>query len=66
MSRCGETKTAAEYCCLCTVLWWEGLPEVLHPLGSLVQQETFSVLVENRNQPSNIFKNRRQSRQVIF
>jgi len=43
-----------------------GLPEVLHPLGSLVQQETFSVLVENRNQPSNIFKNRRQSRQVLL
>jgi len=43
-----------------------GLPEVLHPLGSLVCQENFSVLTENKSQPSHIFRNRRQPRQVLL
>ena len=37
-----------------------GLPEVLHPLGSLVFQETFTVLTENMSQSSHIFRNRFQ------
>ena len=43
-----------------------GLPEVLHPLGSLVCQETFTVLTENKSQSSHIFRNRRQPRQVLL
>ena len=29
---------------------FQGLPEILHPLGSLVCQETFTVVTENKSQ----------------
>ena len=37
----------------------KGLPEVLHPLGSLVCQETFTVITENKA-GSHIFRNKQQ------
>ena len=43
-----------------------GLPEVLHPLGSLVCQETFKVLTENKSQSNHIFRNRGQTQQVLL
>ena len=39
----------------------KGLPEVLHPLGSLVCQETFTVITENKA-GSHIFRNKQQVR----
>ena len=35
----------------------KGLPEVLHPLGSLVCQESFAVLTENKSQSQILFRN---------
>merc|ERR1719320_2336910 len=43
----------------------KGLPEVLHPLGSLVCQESFSVLTENKT-GSHIFRNKQQMRHVLL
>jgi len=43
----------------------KGLPEVLHPLGSLVCQESFSVVTENKA-GSHIFRNRQQRRHVLL
>lgn len=43
----------------------QGLPEVLHPLGSLVCQESFSVLTENKT-GSHIFRNKQQVRHLLL
>ena len=43
-----------------------GLPEILYPLGSLVCQEMFSVHIEKKQQSSQMFKSRRQARQVLL
>jgi len=43
----------------------KGLPEVLHPLGSLVCQESFKVVTENKS-GSHIFRNRQQTRHVLL
>lgn len=44
----------------------KGLPEILHPLGSLVCQESFSVLTENKSQSQILFRNRQQRRHVLL
>ncbi|XP_023327389.1 guanine nucleotide exchange factor DBS [Eurytemora carolleeae] len=44
----------------------KGLPEILHPLGSLVCQETFAVLTENKSQSQILFRNRQQRRHVLL
>ena len=44
----------------------KGLPEVLHPLGSLVCQESFSVLTENKSQSQILFRNKQQRRHVLL
>jgi len=41
------------------------LPEVLHPLGSLVCQDTFSVVTENKT-GSHIFRNKQQMRHLLL
>ena len=43
-----------------------GLPEVLHPLGSLICQESFSVLTENKSQSQILFRNSKQRRHVLL
>ena len=43
-----------------------GLPPILHPLGSLVCQETFSVVTENKSQSQILFRNRAQQRHVLL
>ena len=43
-----------------------GLPEVLHPLGSLICQESFAVLTENKSQSQILFRNSKQRRHVIL
>ncbi len=47
------TKTTEPFIYLC---YQTGLPEVLHPLGSLVCQESFSVLTENKSQSQILFR----------
>lgn len=44
----------------------KGLPEILHPLGSLVCQETFTVVTENKSQSQLIFRNRHQRRHLLL
>jgi len=44
----------------------KGLPEILHPLGSLVCQETFSVLTENKSQSQILFRNKQQRRHILL
>jgi len=43
-----------------------GLPKVLHPLGSLICQESFSVLTENKSQSQILFRNSKQRRHVLL
>ena len=43
-----------------------GLPEVLQPLGSLICQETFAVLSENKSQSQILFRNSKQRRHVLL
>ena len=43
----------------------QALPEVLHPLGSLVCQDTFSVVTENKT-GSHIFRNKQQIRHLLL
>merc|ERR1719233_1457003 len=43
-----------------------GLPQVLHPLGSLICQESFSVLTENKSQSQILFRNSKQRRHVLL
>ena len=43
-----------------------GLPEVLHPLGSLICQESFSVQTENKSQSQILFRNNKQRRHVLL
>jgi len=42
------------------------LPSLLDPLGSLVCQETFTVLTENKSQSQVLFRNRAQTRHVLL
>jgi len=44
----------------------KGLPEVLHPLGTLVCQESFAVLTENKSQSQILFRNKQQRRHVLL
>ena len=57
------------YCFVTLIKNWsfqfQGLPEVLHPLGSLVCQESFSVLTENKT-GAHIFRNKQQVRHLLL
>ena len=44
----------------------KGLPDELFPLGSLVCQETFLVLTENKSESQILFRNSKQRRQVLL
>ena len=44
----------------------KGLPEELFPLGTLIHQETFIVLTENKSQSQILFRNSKQRRQVLL
>jgi len=44
----------------------KGLPEVLQPLGSLICQETFAVLSENKSQSQILFRNSKQRRHILL
>jgi len=44
----------------------KGLPEVLQPLGSLIFQESFAVLTENKSQSQILFRNKQARRQVLL
>ena len=42
------------------------LPPLLHPLGSLICQDTFTVVTENKSQSQILFRNKPQSRHVLL
>ena len=44
----------------------KGLPESIQPLGSLICQETFAVMSENKSQSQILFRNSKQHRHLLL